>query len=553
MIRVLFLFFLLNFFNQAHANISSTAQKKLITNQIIYEGLPCDELTSLLGGLNKIDLLWLGNKKEEENSYVLINSNNKNDYKIFYICKKNRNNFDNSKSVNKVLQDQDFIKTFDNPEDLFTYVFSITSQSSIQYIMSRLQTEKYYNIDKNTLRKSFVNSKKIKKEPAKDRVIKKEKRKKKIVKKEPVKIELNISKDKIPPELNIKKKFIVNNANYQITGEAKDAGGGKVFIKIKDGNTENFIDVKNGIFVVERFSPIDEVLEIVAIDQWNNETSKKINIIVKTKRIENKFVEKLNASKIRKKDYPNKVALIIGIENYSDSPKASYANLDAKYFYEYVKRSFGIREENIKLLIDKEATQSNYYEALSLWLPNKIKKNITELVIFYSGHGLATPDGKELYLLAHDSKTASSLLPRTALLRSELFDEVKKLNPKSVTLFFDTCFSGTSRENETLLASAKPIRILSSDETKTPENFTIFTSSLMNQISSGYKEANHGLFSYYLMKGLEGKADTNNDKKITNGELYSYLDENVSEIAAELGRQQNPSLAGDPNKILSRY
>ena len=97
MIRVLFLFFLLNFFNQAHANISSTAQKKLITNQIIYEGLPCDELTSLLGGLNKIDLLWLGNKKEEENSYVLINSNNKNDYKIFYICKKNRNNFDNSK------------------------------------------------------------------------------------------------------------------------------------------------------------------------------------------------------------------------------------------------------------------------------------------------------------------------------------------------------------------------------------------------------------------------------------------------------------------------
>ena len=55
------------------------------------------------------------------------------------------------------------------------------------------------------------------------------------------------------------------------------------------------------------------------------------------------------------------------------------------------------------------------------------------------------------------------------------------------------------------------------------------------------------------MKGLEGNADVNNDKKITNGELYSYLDENISEIAAELGRQQNPSLAGDPNKVLSKY
>ena len=556
MLRFIFLMVLLFLMNQAKANISTSAQQKLLSNEIIYEGLACNELISLLGGLNKIDLLWLGNKQEKENSYVVINSNHKNDYKIFYVCKKIRNNFEKSNNVNDVLKDQVFIKTFDNPEELFTYIFSITSQRSIQYIMSRLQTKKHYNIDKNTLRQSFVKSKKVKKEQVKKKVVKKKVVKKLVVKKEilnPIISEKNIKKDNTPPKLIINDKFIVNNANYQITGKVIDDGGGKVFIKIKDGNTENFIDVKNGNFTINRFSPINEILEVVAIDQWNNETAKIVNIIIKTKRKEAKIVEKLNASKIRNKDYPNKVALIIGIENYIDAPKASYANLDAKYFHEYVRRSFGIRDENIKLLTDKDATRSNYYEALSLWLPNKIKENVTDLVVFYSGHGLATPDGKELYLLAHDSKTASSLLPKTALLRSELFKEITKLNPKSVTLFFDTCFSGTSRENETLLASAKPIRILSSDETKTPENFTIFTSSLMNQISSGYKEANHGLFSYYLMKGLEGKADVNNDKKITNGELYSYLDENVSEIASELGRQQNPSLAGDPNKVLSRY
>ena len=55
------------------------------------------------------------------------------------------------------------------------------------------------------------------------------------------------------------------------------------------------------------------------------------------------------------------------------------------------------------------------------------------------------------------------------------------------------------------------------------------------------------------MKGLEGKADNNKDKKITNGELLAYMDENVSQKAAELGRQQNPSLAGDPNKVLMSY
>ena len=42
----------------------------------------------------------------------------------------------------------------------------------------------------------------------------------------------------------------------------------------------------------------------------------------------------------------------------------------------------------------------------------------------------------------------------------------------------------------------------------------------------------------------------NEDKKITNGELLAYMDENVSQKAAELGREQNPSLAGDPDKVL---
>lgn len=91
MLKILIIFFLFGFLNQTYANISTSAQQKLLSNKIIYEGLPCNELTSLLGGLNKIDLLWLGNKSEEENAYVLVNSNNRSDYKIFYICKKKTN------------------------------------------------------------------------------------------------------------------------------------------------------------------------------------------------------------------------------------------------------------------------------------------------------------------------------------------------------------------------------------------------------------------------------------------------------------------------------
>ena len=119
-------------------------------------------------------------------------------------------------------------------------------------------------------------------------------------------------------------------------------------------------------------------------------------------------------------------------------------------------------------------------------------------------------------------------------------------------MFLDTCYSGVSRDERTLLASARPVRIVADDQ-ETPNNFTIFSASRLDQISSGLKEAKHGIFSYYLMKGLEGKADSNQDKKITNGELLAYMDENVSQKASELGRQQNPSLAGDPDKVLMSY
>ena len=36
-------------------------------------------------------------------------------------------------------------------------------------------------------------------------------------------------------------------------------------------------------------------------------------------------------------------------------------------------------------------------------------------------------------------------------------------------------------------------------------------------------------------------------------ERLAYMDENISQKASELGRQQNPSLAGDPDKILINY
>ena len=381
---------------------------------------------------------------------------------------------------------------------------------------------------------------------------KKNKKKVKVVKvEEPTQDEFKPKKtnqDKDPPTIEVAENITVSDSAYEIKGNVKDKSK-KIFIEV-DGQT---ILVKKGKFKLKRYSPVDEQIKIVAIDQWGNRSKPKIvNVTIDIKNIEiAKKIEPLNPTKMRSKKNKDRVALIIGIEKYDQTPSANFANLDAKYFYEYVRKGFGVSKSNIKLLIDEDANLVKSLGIINKWLPGKIKSDQTELIIFFAGHGLASSDGKELYILPQDSDP--DLLDRTALSRTELFKEIIDLNPKSVMMFMDTCYSGISRDEKMLLASARPIRIVANEEEGIPDNFTIFSASQLDQISSGLSQAKHGIFSYYLMKGLEGYADANKDKNITNGELLAYMDENVSQKASELGRQQNPSLAGDPNKVLINY
>ena len=560
------LFILLSNLN-ASANTTYNSQKKLINSGIIKKNIRCDKLVDLLGGFYKIELLWLGNLKEEKYQYALINSSKKNKQKIFYLCENSQNKTINSNNTIEVLGERNLYEIYYNSVRLFTDIFSLTSKESREYIMSTLNLSSF-NISNNEINQAYIaglmkinensnknkNDKKIAKKSLSDKSDdqnenKKKKKEIKVVEKTQEEFAPKQSKDKIPPKIIISKSIIANNYNYQLTGIVKDEGSKSLYVEV-DGEIQK---AKNGRFSFDRFSVVDEKVAIVAIDQWGNRSKKKIvDVKIKIKDTEVvKKLEKLNPLIIKSNILNNnKVALIFGIENYATNPKATFANYDAKYFYQYAKSIFGVKNENIKLLVDEEANLVSSLGALNKWLPSKIKKNRTELIIYFAGHGLASTDGKELYLLPQDGD--SDLLARTAISREEIFQIVSKLKPKSVTIFFDTCYSGVSRDEESLLVSARPLKIVP-DEQGAPDNFTIFSASQLDQISSGLKEAKHGIFSYYLMKGLEGNADINKDKKITNGELLAYMDENVSQKASELGRQQNPSLSGDPDKVLMSY
>ena len=70
------------------------------------------------------------------------------------------------------------------------------------------------------------------------------------------------------------------------------------------------------------------------------------------------------------------------------------------------------------------------------------------------------------------------------------------------------------------------------------------------QTAKPLEEAKHGMFSYFLMKGMEGNADANKDNQITAGELHTYVQKNVIQQSSG---SQTPELQGDADRVLVRF
>jgi len=214
----------------------------------------------------------------------------------------------------------------------------------------------------------------------------------------------------------------------------------------------------------------------------------------------------------------------------------------------YLCAALGVKPENIRLILDEKADSTEILRAFKSWLPTRVSKGQTDVYVFYSGHGLPSQDGNTLYFLPHE--VDKDFLDRTALTYQEIVESVDRLAPRTATIFIDSCYSGHSRTGETLLASARPINIRAHETTIFPPNFTVISASAPDQISSSSPALQHGIFSYYLMRGMEGEADANKDGQIIVAEMQAYLAERVPRRAMGMNRTQQPQVLGDLNRVL---
>ena len=303
----------------------------------------------------------------------------------------------------------------------------------------------------------------------------------------------------------------------------------------------------DGRYSLRKFAQVgDNRFEVVAVDRSGNTQSQTVTVVRQPADNIARFAA-LNPLSLKARPPRDAVAIIIGIQDYRRVSKADFANNDARLFYDYAIRGLGVRPENIKLLLDDKADDLEILGAFKNWLPVKTRKGQTDVYVFYSGHGYPSDDGASLYFLPHG--VDRQFLDRSAIKQSDIVLALQAVVPKSVTLFLDACYSGQSRTGETLLAGARPISIQPRASTF-PSNFTVLSASAPEQIASSSPDLKHGIFSYYLMKGMEGEADQNKDGAITVEEMQSYLSDSVGRKAMSLSRTQQPQVVGDQSRVL---
>ncbi|MBS3789122.1 caspase family protein [Candidatus Bipolaricaulota bacterium] len=241
----------------------------------------------------------------------------------------------------------------------------------------------------------------------------------------------------------------------------------------------------------------------------------------------------------------DKYALVIGISDYKHEniPDLEYSKEDAQKFYQFLISGDYEKfpKENVVLLTDQEATTGAISTEMSK-LVTEVEENDL-VVIYFSGHGATgldynndEEDGYDEYYVTYDTDTSSrARLYSTGINDDQFGNWLTSMDSKQVVIFLDSCYSGgaTKETKGVSLPGQKAIPKNKIFNDFSFENRLLFAASEENQPSWESEKLGQGVFTHFLLQGLQGDADTNQDGKIVADELYSYLKPNVSEYVEE--------------------
>ncbi|MCD6560331.1 MAG: caspase family protein [Deltaproteobacteria bacterium] len=239
-------------------------------------------------------------------------------------------------------------------------------------------------------------------------------------------------------------------------------------------------------------------------------------------------------------------AVVIGISDYKDNriPPLRYSSNDARAFYSWLISPNGGRfsQSRVKMLLDMDATGRKIRDALYVWLRQADEKDI--VVIYFAGHG--SPESSaapgNLFLLPNDTEYDN--IAATALPVWDIKAAIERfIKAKKVIVIADACHSyGIGKSFDISGRAVNPVSFGLRELTGIRDGICVINGSDENQLSrEGTKWDGHGVFTYFLLKGLKGEADHNKDKIISIDDLNQYLFKKMSKATRGA---QTPTVAG---------
>jgi len=201
-------------------------------------------------------------------------------------------------------------------------------------------------------------------------------------------------------------------------------------------------------------------------------------------------------------------ALIIGVEKFAGLtfPEEYWIDETATAMYNLLLNSSNWKKENIKMLLNENATKNNIHDAIVNWLDEKEDENDV-ILIFYTDHGWKTKISERKYghAFVYTYNVTEENRIEDKITDKEFDTWVDQLESKHIAIILETCYSGRMfalrQQGRVVLAAGGKYFFCGVDDSDSLKS---------------------GIFAYYIMQGFGGVADLNNDGWVTAEEAFRY-------------------------------
>lgn len=215
---------------------------------------------------------------------------------------------------------------------------------------------------------------------------------------------------------------------------------------------------------------------------------------------------------------PQAIGIAVGVGLFRDPamPSRKFAAHDAEVMGAYFKSILGIPPQKIKVVIDEGGLKDDLADVFEQWLPKQAGVKQTAF-IYVSGRALVDQETGVVSLLPYDGTMAST--GRTFSL-ARLQRALTRAPLKQAVLMLDLSLEPSAGSGST--GTATP-RWNHQDSAGEHDRLMIMVGNSGVQEAQAYQQGQHGLFTYFLLKGMRGAADLDKNGTVLTGELCAYV------------------------------